>query len=60
MVGLVPHVQVRVQVAVALVDRGAVGVEELAPAHLLVLEQVQRLLGRQPERVDAHAGGTRK
>jgi len=41
-VGLVLHVQVGVQLAVARVDRSAVGVEQLSAAHLLAREQAHR------------------
>jgi hypothetical protein len=47
------------QLRVALVDRGAVGGEELRAGNLASLEQPARFFGSQSQGVD-HAGGTRK
>src|SRR5439155_11411231 len=44
--------EVRVQLRIALVDRRAVGLPELARGDLAPLEQAGRLLGGESERVD--------
>jgi hypothetical protein len=51
--------EVRIELAVPLVDRRAVGREELRPRHFAAVEQVLRAFSGEPERVD-HAGGLRK
>ena len=47
------------QLAVALVDRVAVGAVQLGGRDLLPLEQAERLLGGQPQRVDRVTAGPR-
>ena len=56
------HVQVAVELGVALADRLEVRGEELGARDFLPLEQLLRPFGRQPEGVDHEAppGGTRK
>ena len=56
---VVADVQVGMQLGIALADRGEVGGEELTAGDLLGVDELPRLFGGQPERVD-HAGGTLK
>ena len=53
--GLVDEREVGVELAVARVDRRAVGIPELPRRDLAALEQPARVLGREPQRVDAAA-----
>src|SRR4029079_14322781 len=56
----VDEAQEAVQLGVALVDRGTIGVEDLLTRDLSPLEQAVHLLGGHPEGVDGHTGGTPK